>query len=252
MKTPLTAASLNDLRNPVFRNYAARYVRIYDDFLAQVRSTGIELDPVDHAPEVAERLSRLRAAPRLQVRNDAKSLALNGLSPACVACQTSQGSATFFVSLECRRDCYFCFNPNQEHYDYYTTHLRDPLPELDALRVRASGQALIPYIERQFQEEEDQLAFRIRKDGPDLVESIADETTRLAKDNQWEPADLKAALDKAGVPPEAANAIVAENSTARLDALRSSLSVLALIALLATFLTFRIPEAAAAAEPAPP
>jgi pyruvate formate-lyase activating enzyme-like uncharacterized protein len=137
MKTPLTAASLNDLRNPVFRNYAARYVRIYDDFLAQVRSTGIELDPVDHAPEVAERLARLRAAPKLQVRNDAKSLALNGLSPACVACQTSQGSATFFVSLECRRDCYFCFNPNQEHYDYYTTHLRDPLPELDALRVRA-------------------------------------------------------------------------------------------------------------------
>jgi hypothetical protein len=64
-------------------------------------------------------------------------------------------------------------------------------------------------------------------------------------------ADLKAALDQAGVPADAANAIVKENSTARLDALRSSLSVLALIALVAAILTFRIPDAPTA-EAAPP
>ena len=65
-------------------------------------------------------------------------------------------------------------------------------------------------------------------------------------------ADLKAALDQAGVSADAADAIVKENSTARLEALRSSLSVLALIALLAAILTFRIPDAPTAAEPAPP
>jgi len=54
-------------------------------------------------------------------------------------------------------------------------------------------------------------------------------------------ADLKSALDRAGVPKEEANAIADENATARLDGLRSALTVLALIALVAVFLTFRIP-----------
>ncbi len=54
-------------------------------------------------------------------------------------------------------------------------------------------------------------------------------------------ADLKTALDKAGVPTSTADAVVHENATARLDGLRSSLSVLALIALVALFFTRRIP-----------
>ena len=36
--------------------------------------------------------------------------------------------------------------------------------------------------------------------------------------------DLQAALDKAGVPPETADAIVEENANARIDGLRASLS----------------------------
>jgi hypothetical protein len=54
--------------------------------------------------------------------------------------------------------------------------------------------------------------------------------------------DLKAALDEAHVPNKTADAIVAENSAARLDALRSSLSVIALIALVAMVCSFGIPE----------
>lgn len=140
MKTPITAASLDRLQNRALRVYAARYIRIYDDFLAQVRATGIEFDEHDDAAERAERQTALQAAAGMQIRNDGKSLVLNRLSPACVACQTGQGSATFFISLQCHRDCYFCFNSNQEDYAYHSTHLRDPLPELDALR--ASGQPL--------------------------------------------------------------------------------------------------------------
>jgi MFS family permease len=62
-------------------------------------------------------------------------------------------------------------------------------------------------------------------------------------------ADLKAALDKAGVPAKTASAIVDENATARLDGLRSSLSVLAVIALIAVFFARRIPAEQPAAQP---
>ena len=55
-------------------------------------------------------------------------------------------------------------------------------------------------------------------------------------------ADLKSALDRAGVPPEAANAIVKENATARVDGLRCSLSILAVIALIAVLFSLRIPS----------
>jgi MFS family permease len=54
--------------------------------------------------------------------------------------------------------------------------------------------------------------------------------------------DLQTALDKAGVPKDAADAIVDENATARLDALRSSLAVIAAIALIALYFGGGIPE----------
>src|SRR6266568_3144275 len=65
--------------------------------------------------------------------------------------------------------------------------------------------------------------------------------------------DLMAALDKAGVSGKTADAIVTENASARIDGLRSSLSVLALLALIALFTSRRIPakqpSAPAASEP---
>jgi Major Facilitator Superfamily len=53
--------------------------------------------------------------------------------------------------------------------------------------------------------------------------------------------DLKTALDAAGISRPAANAIVHENATSRIDGLRSSLSVLAVIALIAVFFSLGIP-----------
>ncbi|MGZ4255785.1 MAG: MFS transporter [Solirubrobacteraceae bacterium] len=53
--------------------------------------------------------------------------------------------------------------------------------------------------------------------------------------------DLQAELEKAGVPKQTADEVVKENQTARLDALRSSLSVIAVIALLALFFGIRLP-----------
>jgi MFS family permease len=65
-------------------------------------------------------------------------------------------------------------------------------------------------------------------------------------------ADLKTRLDKAGVPPQQADAIVSENEDARLDGLRSALSVLALLALVALPFTARIPAEQPGAQEARP
>lgn len=67
--------------------------------------------------------------------------------------------------------------------------------------------------------------------------------------------DLQSALSKAGVPEATADAVVQDNATARIAALRSSLSVIAIIALAALFFSLSIPTeqpAAARAGPAPP
>jgi hypothetical protein len=62
--------------------------------------------------------------------------------------------------------------------------------------------------------------------------------------------DLKTELDKAGVPPSTAEAVVEENADARIDGLRTSLSVLAIIALIALFFSRRIPTQQPASVPA--
>jgi MFS family permease len=61
--------------------------------------------------------------------------------------------------------------------------------------------------------------------------------------------DLNAALEKAGVPADQAKAITDENAKARIDGLRSSLSLLALVAMIAALFTFRLPTKQPAAEP---
>ena len=80
-------------------------------------------------------------------------------------------------------------------------------------------------------------------------------TTQLSGNVSFVADDqLQTALDEAGVPPQTADAVVQENATARIDGLRSSLSVLALIALIALFFSRRIPTvqpgSAAAADSA--
>jgi MFS family permease len=63
--------------------------------------------------------------------------------------------------------------------------------------------------------------------------------------------DLQGALDKAGVQPKTAAVVVEENATARLDGLRSSLSVLAAIALVALLCSRMIPAQQPASTAAP-
>jgi MFS family permease len=85
---------------------------------------------------------------------------------------------------------------------------------------------------------------------PDVpVEVSANATVELADGIPFvSDADLRSGLENAGVPSDAADAIVDDNASARLDALRTSLSVLAAIALAGLFFTRRIPTA----QPATP
>jgi hypothetical protein len=83
---------------------------------------------------------------------------------------------------------------------------------------------------------------------PDSVTSKA--KTQLASGVPFiSDKDLDAALKKAGVPPDQAKAISDDNAKARIDGLRSSLSVLALMALLAVLFTFRLPTRQPGSEP---
>ena len=63
--------------------------------------------------------------------------------------------------------------------------------------------------------------------------------------------DLKVALDQAGVPPKTADAVVKANEQARIDGLRSAVSILALLALVALLFTGGIPTVQPGAEPEP-
>jgi pyruvate formate-lyase activating enzyme-like uncharacterized protein len=131
--------SIAAIRNPELRAYARRYQEIYEHFKEQVHETGIGIDTQDYRKEAESRIERLKAAGAVG-RNGDRSIHLNRISPACVACQTAIGSLTFFISLMCHRNCYFCFNANQENYSYYQEHARDCVNELN--QIHADGQAL--------------------------------------------------------------------------------------------------------------
>lgn len=127
--------SLAQIQNPVLRNYAGMYISIYKDFMHQVAQTGVEIDPQDYSEQVEEKVEALRKR-GVSIRNNGKSFHAGNISPACVACQTGIGSSTFFVSLQCHRDCYYCFNPNQENYEYFQHNTRDVIQELEEIKER--------------------------------------------------------------------------------------------------------------------
>jgi uncharacterized protein len=131
--------TIAEIKNPALAAYAGIYVGIYEQFMAQFEGSGIEIDPACYQQQVDDKTAVLRQKGAI-FRNQDKSIYVNQISPACVACQTGVGSATFFVSLKCHRDCYYCFNPNQEHYDHFTHHQRDLVAEL--AQVKAAGQKI--------------------------------------------------------------------------------------------------------------
>jgi hypothetical protein len=90
------------------------------------------------------------------------------------------------------------------------------------------------------------------EDNPDVPEQVSTQAqVELAGGVPFVSDDsLEQALDEAGVDPTTTSAIVEENSEARIDALRTSLSLLGLIALLAVFAAGSLPTRPPGGEPA--
>lgn len=116
------------------------YEGIYADYLSCVEAAGVTLAEVGvDEQEMGDLLERVTSK-GAEIRNGGASVCVNGLSQACVACTGDPGSRTFFYSLQCPRNCYFCFNCNQEDYDFFLTHDRDWAAEMNQLQ--AQGKAL--------------------------------------------------------------------------------------------------------------
>ena len=126
---------LNEVRNPVLGEYLRQYREIYDSFTAQVEQFGLPF-----APSREDETAALRAELKtcgIRERNEGASLVYGELCGACEACRTGVGSYTGILSLMCHRNCFFCFNPNQEEFGDYAGAMKDWRGELQRLHRRS-------------------------------------------------------------------------------------------------------------------
>jgi len=132
MLEPITPEILDRIRNPDFKRYAHNYLDIAEDFRAQILQFGL---PISNKPSLTvfdERI-QVMAAQGVVIANGSKSLSLGWVSPSCITCRQGMGTATFSISTQCPRDCFFCFNPNQEDYEELLVRKDDPAHKLSGL-----------------------------------------------------------------------------------------------------------------------
>jgi len=132
MVTDIMRDNYETLPNAAFRRYAKTYADIQRDFERSVELFGLEREPDEEAftPEnLRARAAKLEERGAV-VANDCKSIHTGWVSPSCVSCRKGVGTETFLASTQCPRSCYFCFNENQEDYDYYRSHVHDMAAEL--------------------------------------------------------------------------------------------------------------------------
>ena len=120
---------------------AKEYIAAFDEVKADFEKSVAEFGLPFEAKETQLRETRVCVAEQCgcHCENGNASLWLNWISPACVACRTGERTATFFTSLKCSRHCYFCFNPNQEDYEYWLSHKRDIAGELRGAHAADAG-----------------------------------------------------------------------------------------------------------------
>lgn len=112
--------------------YCSSFDEVRTAFRRDVERFGVPIEPV---PSCAR---DERADGPWSCENAGCSLRRGWISPACLACRTGMRTATFFVSLRCRRNCYFCFNPNQRDYRRFLREERDIVAELRAAHAQGA------------------------------------------------------------------------------------------------------------------
>ncbi|MBQ9043937.1 MAG: radical SAM protein [Eggerthellaceae bacterium] len=131
----LTEEAVRAIGNPAFKRYAHRYLAIERDFYKAIGEFGLGVSDED---EGFDELARHAVEKGAIAANGCKSFHVNWISSACIACRQGLGTETFLTSTKCPRNCYFCFNPNQDNYEHDLTHVHDIASEL---RKRLQGGA---------------------------------------------------------------------------------------------------------------
>lgn len=133
MLYPITDSTLSTLKNDKFTRYAMRYLAIEEQTQSAISEYGLGFEtPFSQQTKIEQLKNELKTLGAV-FANNGKSIHSGWLSSACVQCRTGEGSHTTFLSLKCHRDCYFCFNPNQENYDGFQREMRDAIGEVDAI-----------------------------------------------------------------------------------------------------------------------
>lgn len=127
----VTAANIEGIANPAFRNYARRYVDIEEGFRDAVADFGVPFAEPS-GEEGREAAVDELASLGVRVLNDGKSLISGWQSPACEACRLGLETETYVMTLACPRRCFFCFNPNQADFDGRAVAPRDAVGRLEA------------------------------------------------------------------------------------------------------------------------
>jgi pyruvate formate-lyase activating enzyme-like uncharacterized protein len=117
------------------KNDSAR-VKLYDEieqeFIDGFQAAGIRFSPRNaDQPTRDQLLKRLRNG-GARFRNGSASVSTGQISSACMACTGDLGSKTFLLSVQCHRDCYYCFNTNQGDFEKHRWSVNDWQSELDA------------------------------------------------------------------------------------------------------------------------
>lgn len=105
------------LSHPTLAAWLAEYEAIEADYVSSLGQAGIEFAPRNQDAAERRTLKERLARKGARFRNGDASISTGPLSSACVACATDEGSRTFYLSLACNRDCYFCFNANQMGFE---------------------------------------------------------------------------------------------------------------------------------------
>lgn len=130
----------DNVKNPILRNYLNAYAEREIDFLNKVAELGLDFDASPRNLSSAEahrfdlrsnRCSNLDfSANGIHAENGDKSFWRSWISPACLTCRKGLGTATFLISTQCSRDCWFCFNPNQIDCERLKHEANDVVAEL--------------------------------------------------------------------------------------------------------------------------
>ncbi|MDY6821686.1 MAG: radical SAM protein [Deferribacterota bacterium] len=135
--------NINNIKNKKFYEEALKYIDNNRQLLIDIKKIGMDVAEYDEA--LATKKSKLLDLLKQKgaiFRNNNKSIYINYLSKACLECRKGDKSFTFFYSLRCNRDCYFCGNKNQDNYEYYVRNYNDIISEFKAIKNKKQLKAI--------------------------------------------------------------------------------------------------------------